>query len=207
MNYRRVFVYSFLVLSLLCGSQVWGAAGDPLWEKEFNVPSYPTITINAMSVSQTSVIMCGNASGAGTSPQQIGFIRALDVTTGNLKWEHYLNLGSQTNNFSVINIEGGIVLILGTAYGWVQNPPSQLSKSIVRACYADTGQLLWETQKDIYTTTQTFPTTSYPPIMATGNNRTFLALLAPGGPGPGNCIVRAFQVKNVGIEPTMLLLD
>ena len=50
---------------------------------------------------------------------------------------------------------------------------------------ADIGQFLKETQKYIYQTGGAVATISYPPIMATGNNRTFLALLAPGGPNPG----------------------
>ena len=65
--------------------------------------------------------------------------------------EHELVLGSQTNNCTAITVEGGIALVLGTAYGWTADLPGyQLSKSIVRACYADTGQFLWETQHDIY---------------------------------------------------------
>jgi outer membrane protein assembly factor BamB len=194
---------------LLVASSVWGSAGDLLWDEEFTIPLYPSITITAMSVSQTSIIICGNASG-GTAPQQIGFVKAFDVTTGKLRWEHELVLGSQNNNCTAITVEGGIALVLGTAYGWAADPPPgyQLSKSIVRACYADTGQFLWETQHDIYQMA-VGPTMSSSPVMASANNRTFLAgvVSTGGGAMPGKCIVRAFQVKNATMTPSMLLLD
>jgi hypothetical protein len=195
---------------LLVASSVWGSAGDELWKTEFNIPNYPTITINAMCVSQSSIIICGNASGGATTPMQIGFIKAFDVNTGILRWDHDLTLGPQTNNYTAINVEGSVALVLGTAYGWVTNPPPgyQLSKSIVRACYADTGQFLWETQQDIYQMVAG-TITSYQPFMATANNRTFLAgvVAIAGAALPGTCIVRAYQVKSVTLAPSMLLLD
>jgi len=194
---------------LLVASSVWGSAGDLLWDEEFTIPLYTSITITAMSVSQTSIIICGNASG-GTTPLQIGFVKAFDVTTGKLRWEHELVLGPQTNSYTAISVEGGIALVLGTAYGWVAEPPPgyQLSKSIVRACYADTGQFLWETQQDIFQM-GAMPIASFPPLMATANNRTFLAgVVSTGGVAlPGTCIVRAFQVKSTTMAPSMLLLD
>jgi hypothetical protein len=194
---------------LLTGS-VWGSDVNELWTIEFTIPNYPTIQINAMCVSQSSIIICGNASGGASTPTQIGFIRAFDVTTGKLRWDHDLTLGPQTNNYTAITVEGGIALVLGTAYGWVSNPPPgyQLSKSIVRACYADTGQFLWESQQDIYQMAP-LPTASFPPLMATLNNRTFLAgVVSTGGAAlPGTCILRAFQVKSTTMAPNMLLLD
>ena len=70
--------------------RIWGSSGDLLWEKDFTIPLYTSITITAMSVSQTSIIICGNASG-GMTPQQIGFVKAFDVTTGKLRWSTSLS--------------------------------------------------------------------------------------------------------------------
>jgi outer membrane protein assembly factor BamB len=209
MTKTRILGVALAVAGILfLAGSVWGSGGDKLWQSEFTIPLYPTITITAMCVSQNSIIICGNASG-GTTPTQIGFVKAFDVTTGQLRWEHELALGSQTNNYSAINLENGIALILGTAYGWLTDPPVMLSKAIVRACYADSGQFLWETQQDIYQMGGSVPSSSYPPFMATANNRTFLAVVAStgGAPMPGSCIVRAFQDKSATTAPNMLLLN
>ena len=134
---------------LLLASSAWGAAGDLLWEKQFSIPLYSSITINAMSVSQTSVIVCGNASGGPVTPMQVGFVKGFDVATGNLKWEYELISGSQSNNLYAITIDGSIALVLGTYSGMLQNPPTPVSKCFLRACNADTGQILWQTEKDM----------------------------------------------------------
>ena len=194
---------------LLVASSVWGSSGDSLWKIDFTIPNYPSITITAMSVSQTSIIICGTASG-GMTPQQIGFVKAFDVATGGLRWDHELMLGSQSNSYTAITVEGGIALVLGTAYGgWIPDPPPghTFSKSIVRACYADTGLFLWENQQDIYQMAP-MPIASFPPFMATANNRTFLAgVISTGAALPGTCVVQAFQLKSAQGAATMLLLD
>lgn len=210
MTKTRIFgVVLAIAGMLLVASSVWGSSGDSLWKIDFTIPNYSGITINAMSVSQNSVIICGNASG-GTSPQQIGFVKAFDVTTGGLRWEHELMLGSQSNNCTAITVEGGIALVLGTAYGgWISDPPPghELSRSIVRACYADTGLFLWENYQDIYQMAAV-PAGLSPPFMATANNRTFLAgVISTGGPMPGTCVVEAFQLKSAQAAPTMFLMD
>jgi outer membrane protein assembly factor BamB len=194
---------------VLLATSAWGGAGDKLWETEFNLPIYSNLTITALSASQTSVIICGYASGAASTPMQIGFVKAFDVTTGSLKWEHDLMLGSQTNSYTAISTDGGIALVMGTAYGMNNNTPNPLSKAIIRACDADTGQFLWETQKDIYQMAAPMATSSTYPFMATSNNRTYLAVIAPkvGMPGmAGNCIVYAFQTKNV-FTTNLLLME
>jgi hypothetical protein len=210
MNTRRGLRIAWAIAGmLLLATSAWGGAGDKLWETEFTIPLYPNLTITALSVSQTSLIVCGHASGAAGTPMQIGFIKAFDVTTGKLKWEHDLMLGSQTNSYNAISMDGGIALVMGTAYGWINNPPGSLSKAIIRACNADTGQFSWETQKDVYQMGAGAPISSYPPFMATADNRTYLAVIAPkvGEPAmAGNCILRAFQIKNA-FTPSSLLLE
>ena len=133
-------------------TSAWGAAGDQLWETEFTIPNYSDPHITALSVTPTAVIVCGYAS-MGTDPfqpMQIGFAKAFDLATGKLKWEQNLILGSSTNSFTAISTSGGIALLMGNSYGWLPDLPTTLSKAVVRACNADTGQVLWETQKDIY---------------------------------------------------------
>jgi outer membrane protein assembly factor BamB len=194
-----------IAVMLLLASSVWGAAGDQLWEQEFSIPNYPNIAINAMSVSPTSVIICGNASG-GTSPQ-IGFVKALDVTTHQIKWEYELISGSQTNNFNAITIDGGIALVLGTYFGVV---PVTVSKTLLRAFNADTGQILWTNENDLFQNAAPGPQLLSTPLMATANNRTYLAVTVPSGggvfPGAGTCIVRALQEKAT-LAPLSLLMD
>jgi hypothetical protein len=201
-----------LAALLLPATTSWGAAGDLLWEKQFQIPLYSNITINAIAASQTSVIVCGSASGSTATPPgpfQVGFVRALDVATGDLKWEYQLSSGSQ-NNLNSITIDGSIALVLGAYSGWIQNPPSSVSKCYLRACNADTGQILWQTEKDMF---QMIMAATLPavPLMTTANNRTFLAVpVASTVPVTGfadACVVRAFQEKVVTTAPNSLLMD
>jgi outer membrane protein assembly factor BamB len=164
-----------------------------------------------MAASQTTLIICGNASGTAITPLQMGFIRAFDVTNGHSKWNYDLFLGSMTNNFSKITIDGDLAVVMGTAYGMEPDGVTLLSKAVLYACNADTGVSSWATAQNFYSSAPGPYLTSNTTLMTTANNRTFLAVIAPkvGEPGmPGDCWVRAFQEKNSPTEAaTFLLLD
>jgi outer membrane protein assembly factor BamB len=189
-------------------TSAWGAAGDKLWETEFTIPLYSSLSITALSVTPTSIIVCGYAS-MGMQPMQIGFVRAFDLA-GKLKWEDELMLGSSTNSYTAISYSGGIALLMGNAYGTLPDPPFSLSKAVVRACNADTGQFLWETQKDISNPMMPVSSSPSPSLMAAANNRTYLAVIAPAGVAPATtskCVLYAFQLNNVAPASLSLLLD
>jgi outer membrane protein assembly factor BamB len=194
-------------------TSAWGAAGDQLWETEFTTPNYSDPHITALSVTPTAVIVCGYASMGviANQPMQIGFARAFDLATGQFKWEQSLTLGSSTNSFTAISTSGGIVLLMGTSYGWLPDLPTNLSKAVVRACNADTGQILWETQKDLYNSMAIVGSSPPLSLMATVNNRTYLAVIAPSGVMPATtvkCVLYAFQTNNVAAAANLsLLLD
>jgi outer membrane protein assembly factor BamB len=212
MNYRRGLVTLFMVFSLFWAGQVWGAAGDQLWETEFNCSPYNSkLVLTALSVTQTSLIVCGYAEGSTPGvPPQMGFVKAFDLTTGNLKWQNNLTLGSSSNIYYSISADGGIVLLMGTSYGWVNEPiPSTLSKAVIRAFNADTGEVIWETQKNLYHSNETITTTLYLPFMAAANNRTYLATTVDTNASmrSDKCILSAFQTKNVSVPTSLLLLD
>jgi outer membrane protein assembly factor BamB len=193
-------------------TSAYGAAGDQLWETEFTIPNYPDPHITALSVTPTAVIVCGYASMGviADQPMQIDFAKAFDLATGKLKWEQNLLLGSSTNSFTAISTSGGIALLMGNSYGWLPDLPTTLSKAVVRACNADTGQVLWETQKDLSNPMMPVSLSPSPSLMATANNRTYLAVLAPAGVAPATivkCVLYAFQINNVAAPNLSLLLD
>jgi hypothetical protein len=216
---------------LLWANTVWGAGGDQLWERQINFPAInamaPSVKINAIIASSTSVIVCGGV-GVMSSNPSLGFIKAFDVMTGILKWEYNLDLSvdpmdtMKTNNFSALSMEGGILLATGNASFAVPptiDPPSPGGTkyvSLIVAFNPDTsqGQPLWQVKKDYYPGMTTGLSSPIPlPLTVAANNRVFLAVNDPppsnpdpNAPLPGStCTVRAFQVKNAVMVPTLLL--
>lgn len=210
MNYRRGVVYLILAASLfICGGQAWGALGDPLWEKTINYTGYDTTMPYALAATSNTLIVCGTASIQSTFTNSIGFIRAYDIVTGNIKWQGTsLTLASTQdannhNTFLTIRTNGNIAMVLGTAMSESDGYPGTiyLNKTILRAYVADTGQLLWENIKD--------GNAVYPgPIMLTTNNLVFITGTdTPYGLPPSIAWVRAYQVPNTGLQSPLLLLD
>ena len=138
----------------------------------------------------------------------MGFIKAFDVATGDIKWEPTLTLGASSNGFGSIVINGDIALVRGSYSSCSGSPPvPTLLKSFIRAYLVDTGALLWEVLRDFEIT----PTPTGPGIATTltANNRVF-TFFAPvntsGTINYGTFFVRAYQVRNVLVQ-SMLLLD
>jgi hypothetical protein len=223
MKYQRFVVCSFVVVSLLCGGQAWGAAGDPLWEQTFNyLPNYDTTSPNALAASSSTLIVCGGAYKETVAPEtgsysrfSLGFIRAYDVVTGNLKWQGTpLTLANtegaiNVNYFGNIIVNGNIAMVQGGAYSYTQNtegPPWQtlhLSKTVLRAYNIDNGQLIWENIKDgngIFMQGANPVTTNNRVFIAGGDN--------PIGLAPSSGWVRAYQIPGTALQaPLYLLLD
>jgi hypothetical protein len=218
MKYQRFVVCSFLVVSLLCGGQAWGAAGDPLWEQTFNyLPNYDITSPYALAASSSTLIVCGRALKYSSDPSQVslGFIRAYDVVTGNPKWQGTpLTIAStegayNVNYFDSIIVNGNIAMVQGGAVSYTQNtegPPWQtlhLSKTILRAYNIDTGQLIWENIKDgvaYYMQGANTLTTDKRVFMSGGEN--------PLNLPPSSGWVRAYQIPGTALQaPLSLLLD
>jgi len=73
----------------------------------------------------------------------VGFIKAYDVASGNIKWEKTLTLGASSNGFGTVVINGDIALVRGAYSSISGNPPiPTVSKSFIRAYQVDTGELL-----------------------------------------------------------------
>jgi outer membrane protein assembly factor BamB len=208
-NGRGFSIVWALVGILLLVNPVWGAAGDQLWATSFDFFYYPAIDIYDMAVSQNKVIVCGRARPPGGDPLHpgpIGFVKALDVVTGNIKWEKTLTLGSEYNGFSSITLYGNVAIVAGIAF-YVSDPPYSIS--VLQAYDADTGQLLWENKNDFFAWAASASSQLNPqlkPLVALGNNRVFLAgVIYPEPYTTTDCIVRAFQVKNATIPLSLLL--
>jgi outer membrane protein assembly factor BamB len=206
MNNSKGFMIAFAIAGfLLLANAVYGAAGDQLWETKFNfLPQYNTIKINAMSVSQTTLIVCGNASNPSLTAQ-IAFIKGFNVTTGVIAWHDEFSIsGNDKNNFTAIKLVGDIAIVVG--YSTDSGPTVHTNKGFLRAYNATTGQFLWEAQRDAYLGGNELVTISMP-VMATDNNRAFLAVneINDMESSTGNWIVRAFQAKNIMVP--LLLLD
>jgi hypothetical protein len=220
MNYQRVAVCSFLVVSLLCGGQAWGAAGDPLWEQSFNyLPDYDRTYPTALAAYSSTLIVCGQADKETRDPEtyiysrvSLGFIRAYDVVTGNLKWQGTpLTLAStpgaiNENYFTNIIVKGNIAMVQGGAYSYTQQTggPNTLNlcKTVLRAYYIDNGQLIWENIKDGNGYMQGANT-------FTSDKRVFMSGVDnPLGLAPSSGWVRAYQIPGTALPaPLSLLLD
>jgi hypothetical protein len=202
-----------LLLVMACGwlvpIPVWGAAGDPLWEKQFTfLPQYDTITINSTALSASRYILSGNARNADGTGGSLGFIKAFDVASGDIKWEPTLTLGDSNNVFGNIVINGDIALVRGSYATNSGSPPVfTVFKSFIRAYLADTGQQVWEVLRNFEVTSSSLPGGGN--STQTANNRvfTFFVPVSPSGTANyGTFYVRAYQVRNAALQ-TMLLLD
>jgi hypothetical protein len=201
-----------LLLVMACGwlvpIPVWGAAGDPLWEKQFTfLPQYDTITINSTALSATRYILSGIARNADGSGGSLGFIKAFDVVNGDIKWEPTLTLGASANSFGSIVINGDIAIVRGAYNTGSGSPPVfTVFKNFIRGYLADTGEQLWEVLRDFEVTPTPAPVVH---STQTANNRvfTFFAPVTTSGiVNNGTFYVRAYQVRNVALQ-TMLLLE
>jgi outer membrane protein assembly factor BamB len=211
---RAGWVGCVLAVALLMASPVWGAGGDLLWEKQFTfLPDYNNVNVYSMVVSATSLIVCGYATNLNSSGvsigKNIGYIKAFDVTTGDIKWEHTLALGDNTNAFATMAMNGNIVLVRGSYTTGSLSGTSfvySLYRRFLRAYNSDTGQLLWEVNKDFESypyNTGAILTTD----IVTTNNRVFWVEnpVDTSNKQTGSCMVRAYQVKTVPPEFSLLL--
>jgi glucose dehydrogenase len=178
------------------------------WEKQFTfLPDYNTTTISYTALATTSYIITGNARNLDGTGGSIGFIKAYDVATGNIKWEKTLTLGANVNGFGSIVINGDLALVRGNSLSISGSPPvATLVKGFIRAYQVDTGVLVWEVVRDFEATAVPGPIGL--PTTQTGNNRvfTFFMTINPDGtPNYDTVIVRAYQVRNVYVQSALLL--
>lgn len=209
MNRKRALYLLVVIIGLLLiAGSVWGAAGDQLWEKQFNfLPQYNSILVSGMATSSTSLIIYGFARN-DSNGTMMGFIKALDVATGNTKWDDTLSVGANGNAFTGLAVYGEIVLARGGGSSFSGNPPVYtLNRNILRAYHADTGQQLWEVAKDWEKTPS--EQVAGPPNILAVNNRVFniLDVIDTSGKWTGICTVRAYQAKNIDIASQTLLLS
>lgn len=206
MDKRRVICLLLIIVwGLLVPGAVWGAAGDLLWGKQFTfLPQFDTININSTALSSMSYIISGYARNNDGTGVSLGFIKAYDVATGNIKWEKTLTLGDVANSFDSIAINGDIALVRGIYRSG--SPTPTLLKSFIRAYNANTGQLLWEVLRDFESSPTIAPVT-YSTL--TANNKVFAFFAAADTSGIlnyGTFFVRAYQVRNI-TTAIMLLLE
>jgi outer membrane protein assembly factor BamB len=203
-RWKTVGLLLVMAWGLLVPGSVWGAAGGQLWETPFTfLPQYDTITINCTALSATTYILTGNArNGDGTGGQE-GFIKAFDVATGHIKWEKSLTLGANGNSFGGVVINGDIALVRG---GYGTGVPPTVLKNFIRAYHADSGQLLWEVLRDFESSAT--PNSVGLPITLTANNQVFTffsTIKADGTPDFSTIFARAYQVRNIPLQPLLLL--
>lgn len=206
-RWKAVSLCLVMAWGLFVPGSVWGAAGDQLWETPFTfLPQYDTITINYTALSATTYILTGNARNSDGTGGMLGFIKAFDVATGEIKWDKTLTLGANSNNFGGVAINGDIALVRG-GYATGLPPTPTVLKSFIRAYHADSGQLLWEVLRDFEASST--PNSVGLPITLTANNRVFTffnTIKADGTADFSTIFVRAYQVRNVYVQ-SMLLLD
>jgi hypothetical protein len=207
-NMNRWKALSLLLVvswGLFIPGSAWGAAGDLLWGKQFSfLPQYDTITINYTALSATSYIITGNARNSDGTGGVVGFIKAFDVATGNIKWDKTLTTGANNNNFGGVVINNDVVMVRG---GYVTGVPPTVFKNFIRAYQADSGNLLWEVERNFEASAT--PNSVGMPITLTANNRvfTFLSTVKTDGtPDYSTIFVRAYQVRNV-VDQSILLLE
>jgi hypothetical protein len=213
MNRRRAWCVSCILAgALLMTGSAWGAAGDQLWETPFNfLPTYNTTLINGMSVSSTSLIVCGTAFYSDSSGAQIGksigFIKAFDVATGAVKWGYTLEVGGNNNGFGQLAVANDIVLVKGSSGTFSGSPAVfTLNKNYLRAYAADNGALLWEVVKDFEATPSTNPPGFTNVVVAKNRAFTVPGQVDINGKRTGICYARAYQVQAGEASLPLLLL-
>ena len=204
-RWKAVGLLLVMAWGLFVPGSAWGAAGDLSWEKQFTfLPQYDNIMINGLALASTAYIVSGTATHSDGTSGTVGFIKAYDVATGDIKWEKTLTLGATGNGFGNIAINGDIALVRGS-YSSGTPPNFTLFKAFIHAYNADSGKLLWEVLLDSEVT----PPNSVPqtPSLIMGNNRAFSIFTPYTSNGYHDTIsVRAYQLRNVALQ-TMLLLD
>jgi len=211
---RAMVLVAVLAGSLFLAGPLWSATA-PLWTTPFNFQAqgskYNTINVYAVAASTNSLIVCGTAFDLfAWDSGQLGFIKAFDLATGQLKWEDTLTAGASQNNFSSLSIAGNTVLVDGYSCSYTYNPSTgldtyTLNKSFLRAYNADAYHLLWEVAQDAATLN------SGPNNIITANNKVFVVRNEKGfydsSGSTGNCIVQAYQMGTVNVPVITLLLD
>jgi len=211
MKRSRVMVIVAIVAgSLLLAGPLWSAT-DPLWTKTFNFQlNNCAIVVGGVAASTTALIVCGTAYNAAIDTGDIGFIKAFDLVTGDLKWQDTLTAGANRNGFYSLAVVGNTVLV--DAYSSSYDPASfiyTLNQSTLRAYNADaTGG---STISPIWVVPQNAAPLNFGPTnLVTANNRVFVVRQENGVSDPagsGNCIVQAYQVGAPIVAPTSLLLE
>jgi outer membrane protein assembly factor BamB len=197
---------AILTGALLLAGAAWGA--DPLWTKQFTfLPDYDHIVINQVAVTSNALVICGYVKSDVAPTPTMGFIKALDVVTGNIRWEKTLTQGTGNSFGTGLTVSGEIVVVKGGFSTYSGTPPVYTAnRNILRAYQADTGNLLWEDLVDWEST----PTeaTGGPANIVSANNRVFNILRGVDTTGKltGTCTVRAYQVKSI-TPPLSLFLE
>jgi outer membrane protein assembly factor BamB len=192
---RTILFMSLVILSLLVGeNSAYGAGGTLLWEKDIHIlPTYPFLDSEQLAVSSIVCIISGVAKKDDSEPYPaangMAFIKAYDMTSGNLKWERTLLLDNRYQGWvHKIIINGNIAYIY--MYNYSEN------KYTLGAYNASTGQTLWENITDyrIATIVNTYPD------LTLVNDRII---------GYYNGIIRVYQAKDESSSAinSLLLLD
>jgi outer membrane protein assembly factor BamB len=199
-----------LVLALagtvLVTGSAWGK--DSLWTKQFTfLPDYNHIVINRVAVASNTLVICGyvRSDDSPTTPS-MGFIKALDVANGNIRWEETLAQGNSNSYGTGLTVSGDIVVVKGGFSTSSGTPPVYTAnRNILRAYQADTGTLLWEDLVDWERTPS--EAVGGPANIVNANNRVFNVLVGVDTTGKltGTCTVRAYQVKNIVLQNYQLL--
>lgn len=183
MKRKGALLTALLILGILAGANsTWGAGGDLVWEKTFNVsPNNPYMS--SLAVSSTVCIVNTTALVPGTLfNEYVGYIKAYNMATGDLKWDRTLT-GVDFSSDSIIGIDNNIVYIR--------------DGSTLGAYDANTGQPLWEKNLPLGGSFH-----MYLPVPLV-NNRIFLL---GRGVGDSEVVLRVYQAKNVDQSGTNSLL-
>jgi outer membrane protein assembly factor BamB len=156
-----------------------------------------------IAVSSTTCIVYGISYNYEATPNSIGFIKAFDTTTGNLKWERTLTIGPRNNYILSIIIDGNIAYIK-TGIDNILGP--NYNEDFLGAYNINTGQSIWEKK------TSTNISHSRDPLqyMALVNNR-LIQVTAKWQenvfpPTYHNILVQAYQAKEIVVMPSNSLL-
>lgn len=203
MKHRSTFVALLVMLCILAGANsTWGAAGDLLWQKNFDfLPNYDRIIPAGAGFSDHSCIVWGRACHSDSTIGDLAFIKAFDIKTGNLQWQRTLTLGENENYYD-IKITGKTVYINSnsasyTTKGNHHTRTYTLRRFILGAYNARTGQTLWEKTIDNFggwmESSFGFIPVKNDLIITVGTEQ-----WNQGGP-TGNCIVSVYQGVGQGV--------
>ncbi len=212
---KRVKVMVFvavLAVSLWAAGSLRAATapGDMVWPQAqiITFTGCDTILIGAVAASNNALIVCGTAFKQAIDTGDIGFIKAFDQATGNVKWQQTLTTGTNRNSFNSLALIGNTVVVEGysSTYTLVNNDYIYtLNQTALWAYNADTGDLLWGPVNKTAA-----PTNLGPNNIITANNKVFVVRKEQGYNfygTTGNCIVEAYQVGAASLAPLSLLLQ